>query len=76
LTFVFGAPLQHVEGGVGLDSIDVHQGALGLFNIAALISYLMRRDCQRGGLVHAHFLVSVPREVKYQRRQLCKVKGT
>jgi len=28
----------------GLDSIDVHQGALGLFDIAALISYLMRRE--------------------------------
>ena len=30
---------------------------------------------QLGGLLHAH-LVSVPREVKYQLRQLCNLKGT
>ena len=42
-------------------------------------NYLCRKSLQGvdqlGGLLHAH-LVSVPRDVKYQLRQLCNLKGT
>jgi putative ABC transport system permease protein len=41
----------------------------------ALDTLRLRAGDQLGGLLHAH-LVSVPREVKYQLRQLCNLRGT
>ncbi len=49
----------------------------GAASIAILVSYLMRRESANAAAsCVAHFLVSVPREVNYQRRQRCNVKGT
>ena len=34
---LLGAPLQNVEGGVGVDAVDVHPGALRLFDDGVVV---------------------------------------